>query len=241
MIKTLILYFLSIKATHGYEIQKFIQINQLDSYTKIQSGSIYYALGKLEKEGLITLYKEVSIGAKERKVYQITEAGKEALSQSLKEEISKDIYDIGSDKFIIYPVLSSMGKPAIISQVKSHLSVLEKKKKDVLKWQNIKEDKTTLKVESLCYEMMKSSLEAQIKWHEALLEELDECLDYSCQIRELIKKVDFSSVSDCAEIQKDLLKTATQKDDIQRLKQEILNNPNEAEEKLEELIKLMKQ
>ncbi len=49
MIKVLILYYLSIKPTHGYEIQKFIQVNHMDEWTKIQSGSIYYAINKLEK------------------------------------------------------------------------------------------------------------------------------------------------------------------------------------------------
>ncbi|MDV9924842.1 PadR family transcriptional regulator, partial [Clostridioides difficile] len=51
MIRTLILYYLNIKPTHGYEIQKFLQVSGADRWTKIQSGSIYYALAKLEKDG----------------------------------------------------------------------------------------------------------------------------------------------------------------------------------------------
>ncbi|WP_235689849.1 PadR family transcriptional regulator [Clostridioides difficile] len=58
MIRTLILYYLNIKPTHGYEIQKFLQVSGADRWTKIQSGSIYYALAKLEKDGGVRVLKE---------------------------------------------------------------------------------------------------------------------------------------------------------------------------------------
>ncbi len=34
MIRTLILYYLNIKPTHGYEIQKFLQVSGADRWTK---------------------------------------------------------------------------------------------------------------------------------------------------------------------------------------------------------------
>jgi DNA-binding PadR family transcriptional regulator len=67
MIKLLLLYYLSVKPTHGYEIQRFIQENELDKWTKIQSGSIYYALAKLEKEGLIRQTGLIPASEKARK------------------------------------------------------------------------------------------------------------------------------------------------------------------------------
>ncbi|MCY6372633.1 PadR family transcriptional regulator [Clostridium ganghwense] len=200
MIKAFILYYLSIKPTHGYEIQKFIQGNHMDSWTKIQSGSIYYALGKLEKQGLIELLKKEEVKAKGRKVYKITDKGKQELEECLKEELDKKIYDIGSDKFIIHPILNGIEKKEIIAHVEKHIKLLKEKKKETEKWQNIKVNKDTLKVEVVCFEMMISSLDYQIKWHEALLEEMDFCMDLSKQISDFIKAVDFSKVENIGEV-----------------------------------------
>ncbi|MCY6959894.1 PadR family transcriptional regulator [Clostridium brassicae] len=238
MIKAFILYYLSIKPTHGYEIQKFIQANHMDSWTKIQSGSIYYAINKLEKEGLIELLKKENIGAKERKIYKMTSKGQLELQQCLKEELNKEIYDIGSDKFIIYPILNGIEKKEIVAQVQRHIKLLKAKKERTREWQKIKVKEQTLKVEAVCFEMMLSSLDYQIKWHETLLEEIDSCMLLSKQISDFIKEVDFSTVEDMDKV----MKCSNQQLDIEGFKQEILDtsNPQKAAEKLEELIKMLK-
>lgn len=235
MIKALILYYLSIKPTHGYEIQKFIQLNHMDSWTQIRSGSIYYALSKLEKKGSIQLFREDSIGAKTRKVYKITERGEEELQNCLEKELNREIYNIGSDKFIIYPILNGIKKEAIIENVKKHIKALEAKKKDIIKWKNIKVNNQALKIESISFEMMLSSLDYQIKWHKALLEEIDACISISNQMSDFIRHVDFTSL----EHSEDAMKKARQ-DDINKIKNEILANPETAEEKLDQLIKILK-
>ena len=120
MIRALILYYLSLKPTHGYEIQKYIQLNHMDSWTKIQSGSIYYALGKLEKEGILALQREWNIGSKAKKIYSITQKGKE--------ELKRPIYEVGSDKFIAYPILQGVDKETIIAEVNEHIVELKKQK-----------------------------------------------------------------------------------------------------------------
>lgn len=235
MIKALILYYLSLKPTHGYEIQKFIQLNHMDSWTKIQSGSIYYALGKLEKEGLIKLQREEAIGTKVRKIYEMTQKGKEELKVCVKEELNREIYDIGSDKFIIYPILQGIDKKEVIVQVEKHIDKLKARKLEQEKWQKLKIGKGSLKVEEICFEMMISSLDYQIKWHEALLEEIDECMASSEQMAQLIKQVDFSTINNLSEVEQEV-----QVDQITKLKEEILNHPEEAEDKLEKLIQLLK-
>lgn len=234
MIKALILYFLNIKPTHGYEIQKYIQINHMDSYTKIQSGSIYYALAKLEKEKLITLYREEKIGGKVRKIYDITNDGRIALEKYIQDELGKEIYNTGSDKFISYPLIGMLDKDNLIEQINKHIDMLNHKKANIERWQKLKVNDTTLKVESICFEMMISSLVFQIKWHQALLEEIDECIDLTKKISDVIKKVDFSTISDINECE-----NISTNSDIEVLKQQILDNPEKAAENLEHLIKLL--
>lgn len=193
MIKVLILYYLSLKPTHGYEIQKFIQVNHMDSWTKIQSGSIYYALAKLEKEGLITLAAEASVGAKLRKIYAITGKGRDELKTLVREELNRPICDTGSDKFILYPLLAVSGKEEIQQVIQTHIQQLEQKQEDIRTWQSIKVNSHTLEVEKLSFEMMLSSLDYQIRWHHALLSQLDRCIESSDAVAELIRAYDFTN------------------------------------------------
>ncbi len=228
IIKVLILYYLSIKSTHGYEIQKFIQTNQMDKWTKIQSGSIYYALNKLEKEGLIVLVEEIGSGSKARKIYKITDKGREELKELVKNEMANEVFPCGSDKFIIYPLLNTLDKETMISIINDHISGLKDKITYLKKWQKIKVNKQSLAVERISFEMMINNLEYQVKWHEALIDEMDKCIATSNEISNLISKFDFSNAETIE---------ASTNDSIESLKQEILNNPETASEKLEELIK----
>lgn len=228
IIKVLILYYLSIKSTHGYEIQKFIQTNHMDKWTKIQSGSIYYALNKLEKEGLIVLVEEIGSGSKARKIYKITDNGRDKLKELVKNEIASELFPSGSDKFIIYPLLNALDKQNIISLVNDHISGLRDKITYFKKWQKIKVNKQSLTVERISFEIMIVNLEYQIKWHEALINEMDKCIAASNEISNLISNFDFSNAETIE---------ASTNDSIEILKQEILNNPESASEKLEELIK----
>ena len=231
IIKVLILYYLSIKSTHGYEIQKFIQINHMDKWTKIQSGSIYYALNKLEKDGFIVLKEEIGSGSKARKIYKITDNGRAELKELVKNELANELFPSGSDKFIIYPLLNTLDKESMISQINSHIDRLKEKRIYLKKWQNIKINKQSLAVERISFEIMITNLEYQIKWHEALIEEMDKCIAASNEISNLISNFDFSNAETIE---------ASTNDSIESLKQEILNNPENAQEKLEELIKKLR-
>ncbi|MFT8352123.1 PadR family transcriptional regulator [Clostridium saccharoperbutylacetonicum] len=222
---------MSIKPTHGYEIQKFIQVNKMDSWTKIQSGSIYYALSKLEKEGLIILAEEIGNGTKARKIYVITEKGKNELKELVKQELSYHINEIGSDKFIIYPLLNTLDKNSISDEIREHIEKLNNQKIYLEKWQKVKVNQETLETEKIAFQMMISNIEYQIKWHNALIENIDECVEASNEISNLIAKFDFSNAK---EIEVD------RAENIENLKYEILNNPDTAPEKLEELIKALR-
>ncbi len=231
MIKALILYYLSIKPTHGYEIQKFIQVNEMDSWTKIQSGSIYYALNKLEKEGLIVLIEETGSGTKGRKLYSITERGKEELKELVKEELHSPICEVGSDKFIIFPLLNTLDKNVIAAEIKKHTQKLYDQKLYIEKWQRIKGNNQSLAVEKISFEMMLSNLEFQIKWHNALLDEMEKCIAAGKKMTKLISVFDFSNTQDLE---------SNGNNEIDHLKYQILNDPQTAPEKLEQLIKMLK-
>jgi DNA-binding PadR family transcriptional regulator len=71
---------------HGYEIREIAQEWRLEKWSDIGYGSIYHALGALEKEGLIV---EVAVeregGRPPRSVYRITDAGRRSLLELVRE------------------------------------------------------------------------------------------------------------------------------------------------------------
>ena len=64
---------------HGYGISQHVKRITGGSVT-ISAGTMYGTLSKMEKDGLISFYREED----KRKLYQITELGKEILSLEIK-------------------------------------------------------------------------------------------------------------------------------------------------------------
>lgn len=237
MVRALILYFLSIKPTHGYDIQRFIEINGMDQWARIQSGSIYYALNKLEKQGFIYTLREERNGARIRKIYAINDNGKEELRRTLKEELLKPIDGVESDKFMIYLMFNRLTKDEIISGVKEHIKSLEEKKKWWEKGKELKVLDTTLKSEVLHFDVVINTLDYHIKWHQTLIEEVDDLFKFSDGVEKLIGKIDFGNLDEV----KYKLEGCNNLTEIRKISDDIVKNPNNLEEKLAKLINLLRE
>ena len=129
MVRGIILYYLNIKPTHGYEIQQFISLSGIDQWTNIKSGSIYYALAKLEKEKNVEVKREERTGSRVRKIYQITEQGRETLVEEMQQELGMPLFNIGSAKFITSPILATIPKVQMEEILKKHIDQLKENKK----------------------------------------------------------------------------------------------------------------
>lgn len=234
MVKLLILYYLNIKPTHGYEIQKCIQTIGLDVWAKIKSGSIYYALGKMEKNGEVELYKEEMQGSKVRKIYAITEKGKAELKRTLEVELNKPLMPINAEKFIIPIAFNKLSKDEAEKIINKHIKELEENLDYWKHWENIKVSNETLAVERISFEMTINNIEDSIRWHKALIESYDEYVVYSNQQEVMIKNIDFGEIE---EVKNNKVEVDTER--LVKLKEQILNNPNKSKEALDELIDLM--
>lgn len=237
MIRALILYFLNVRPTHGYDVQRFVEINGVDKWSKIQSGSIYYALNKLEKEGCIYTLREERTGARVRKIYDITDKGRNELKKVLKEELMKPIYGVESDKFMIHLMFNKLSKEEIEDIVEKHISDLKDKKHWWEMGKKLKITSTSLKLDAITFDMAILSLDNQIKWHEVLLEELDEIIKYSAGVEKIVSSLDFANLGD------DLEYNTCGKQNlgkIEDLKNEIVKNPENLEEKITQLIHLLR-
>jgi hypothetical protein len=124
------------------------------------------------------------------------------------EEFKKPIYNIKSDKFIVYPFLSGIDKEVLIKIVRKHIDKLQKEIDDLNKCSKYKVTSKSLAIERINFEMMISSLEYQIKWHEALIDEIDECVKLSKNIDDFINNIDFSEINNLniKEVQKRIFK-----------------------------------
>lgn len=236
MIKALILFYLNIKPTHGYEIQKFLQVSGTDQWAKIQSGSIYYAITKLEKEKFIKVRREERTGSRVRKIYEITESGKEEMHKELIEELSTPITTVGSFKFLTYPILCELAKDEIKIIVERHVKELNEQLIYWLKWREVKINGQSTHLEALSFDMTIESLQYQIKWHEELTQNIDLYQSQSEVIRSYISAYEFSDIdtdNKLSEVEEKILYTEV-------LKKEILKDPSNAINNLDKILEELK-
>src|SRR4051794_9339854 len=72
--------------THPYEMQRVVRERRIDLLVPVRRGTLYHAVERLEKRGLIEAVETTREGRRpERTVYRITEAGVDALIDRLRE------------------------------------------------------------------------------------------------------------------------------------------------------------
>ncbi|MCB2296236.1 PadR family transcriptional regulator [Clostridium tagluense] len=233
MVKALILYYLNIKETHGYEIQKFLQLNGMDTWANIKAGSIYYALSKMEKNGEIDLVREETKVSRVRKIYRITEKGRKELKVTLEKELDKPLLPVNVEKFILPITINRLNKEKSISILNNHIKGLNEALDYWKHWKKIKTSGACLEIERIAFEMTIANFEYAISWHKALIKEYDIIKNVSQQQEQIIATFNFGEESE----NKHLEKINVEK--ISELRETILNNPDKSKEALETLITLM--
>jgi DNA-binding PadR family transcriptional regulator len=82
-IKTMLLGFLMRGSMTGYELKKRFSVS-FAFFSGLSYGSIYPALRKMEQDGWVTLKVEIQDGSPNRKVYTITEQGRQVFLGNLR-------------------------------------------------------------------------------------------------------------------------------------------------------------
>ena len=88
--KTLCLGVLTMGDASGYEIKKQFEEGPLSYFHAAGFGSIYPALGKLTENGMVTFEEMVQEGRPDKKVYTITDAGRDELKRTLRKTPARD-------------------------------------------------------------------------------------------------------------------------------------------------------
>lgn len=89
-IKTLCLGILSLGDATGYEIKKMVAEGSFSFFSEASYGSIYPALGKLMENGLVTCRAMAQEKRPDKKVYSLTDSGREELTRTLRKDPDPD-------------------------------------------------------------------------------------------------------------------------------------------------------
>jgi DNA-binding PadR family transcriptional regulator len=82
-VQSIILGFLMRGSKTGYELKQYFSIS-FSFFSGLSYGSIYPALRRMSHQGLVTMQEERQANAPDRKVYTITEKGREAFLEALR-------------------------------------------------------------------------------------------------------------------------------------------------------------
>jgi PadR family transcriptional regulator AphA len=91
-VKTVCLAILYEGEATGYEIRRLSVEGECSYFVEASFGSIYPALSKLEDEGLVTSRVEQQDGKPAKKIYAITEAGRNAFRDALFEPLADETF-----------------------------------------------------------------------------------------------------------------------------------------------------
>ena len=190
MVQLFILFFFSIKPTHGYEIQRFISLNRMSEWNNIKSGSIYYAIKKLEKDRYIRMIDKPEEGEKKKQIFEITQKGRDILKKLAYNEMSKPLQGAASEKFLLYPMIACLQKEEIIQCVERQISDLYAQKNRINNWRKEK-NQEACSIEVITLDYMITTIESQIIWHKRMLDNVDNIIQDTHEIVKMIKDTDF--------------------------------------------------
>lgn len=91
-VRTLCLSILYEGEATGYEIRRLCVEGECSYFIEASFGSIYPALSKLEDEGMVTSRIEPQDGKPAKKVYSITDAGRQLFAAQLAEPLGEDLF-----------------------------------------------------------------------------------------------------------------------------------------------------
>jgi DNA-binding PadR family transcriptional regulator len=136
-VKYAILGLLHYQDMHGYRIKGHIERN-FGHMWSINYGQIYPNLKKMEEDGLLTKQEIAGTGTPARKLYSITEAGKEAFAEWLASDPQGTM--LLRDPFLLRFVFFGFGSKEraldqIDDQIRLYEKQLEKRRDNMRRWQ----------------------------------------------------------------------------------------------------------
>lgn len=111
--QTLILAILNFEDASGYEIKKQSSEGAFSYFVDISFGSIYPTLAKLEADGKVTCRIESQNGKPDKKIYSITDKGRQEFISSLAQPPALDKF---KSEFLLFSMNANMAPTELLEQ-----------------------------------------------------------------------------------------------------------------------------
>jgi DNA-binding PadR family transcriptional regulator len=109
----------------GYEMQRRLQLNQTEQWAGILPGSIYHALKKLEREGLVALRETRQTGNRITAIYAITPAGSEEFRRLLREVWRTPLPHFPSPVYAALSFADDLPRDEVVRLLEEQIAALE--------------------------------------------------------------------------------------------------------------------
>ena len=113
-VRILCLGILTFQEASGYEIKKMVEDDVFRHFIDASYGSIYPALTKMLAEGLVSVRAEEQAGKPDKKVYTISQAGRDELARALAVDPARDKF---KSEFLFQVMLSEFLPKSYIADI----------------------------------------------------------------------------------------------------------------------------
>lgn len=129
MTRLMVLGLLKTEAMSGYEIHQLLVKSEADSWAGILPGSVYHALKKMEKEGLVEIDSIEQTGNRSKAIYKITQAGEQEFDKLLPASLQEPSVHLPSGLYTGLSFVQYAKTDDIINSLKQQQVLLEEKLK----------------------------------------------------------------------------------------------------------------
>ncbi|PLR80701.1 PadR family transcriptional regulator [Bacillus sp. V33-4] len=170
MTRLMVLGLLRIKPMSGYEIQQILEISHTDLWAGILPGSIYHALKKMEKEGLVEVDTIEQTGHRTKAIYKITVTGEEEFYRLGKESLEVSSVVLPSTMYTAISFADELNKDDIISAISKQKAQLQEMLELQKRGERAKRDHMPIdEITMLTFENIYQQYELQINYLKKLL------------------------------------------------------------------------
>ncbi|MFT4415577.1 helix-turn-helix transcriptional regulator [Fredinandcohnia humi] len=173
MVRLMVLGMLRIKPLSGYEIQRVLQTSQTDIWAGVLPGSIYHALKKMDKEGLVEVDNVEQTGHRIKAIYKITEKGQVEFINLLKDSLREKSVGLPSNLYTGIAFLHELPLEDKVEALEEQKVMLEKELEQLKSGLEIKEQYVKLdEIAKLQFENMFAHYELQVTFIQKLINQL---------------------------------------------------------------------
>ncbi len=160
---------------HGHQIRRDAQTDRTELWTDIKVGSLYAALNRMATEGVIEVVRTERAGnLPSRTVYAITDEGRKELS-ALRAAILRDTRLRADPVDLALQYSQDMPEEELLAAVADRRAALDA---ELRSWRHLQETAAPYLtgVEPLGFQHQLIRLEAELAWHDLVLQELPKLL-----------------------------------------------------------------